>query len=108
VKANNIVVGDFVQYKIEKGTFTKGYAIPYSNDIHRVVSVSHQKAKLDNQTECKFENLQKDPVGSALVEKDTTSLQMVEKDAKRRRLLAKARLLFSFYIWNFYVISELV
>jgi hypothetical protein len=91
VKANNIVVGDLVRYKIEKGTFTKGYAITYSNDIHRVVSVSHQKAKLGNQKEYKFENLQKVPVGSGLV--NTTSLQNAEKSAKRKRLLAKAGLL---------------
>jgi predicted nicotinamide N-methyase len=37
VKANNIVVGDLVRYKIEKGTFSKGYAITYSNDIHRAL-----------------------------------------------------------------------
>ena len=63
VKTNNIVVGDLVQYKIEKRTFTKGYTITNSNDIHRVVSVSHHKVILDNRKEYKFENLQNVPVG---------------------------------------------
>ena len=83
VKANPFRVGDLVRYKIEKGTFTKGYAITYSNNVHRIISITHRKAK--------FENLQKVPEGSGFL--STMLLQNTEKSAKRKRLLAKAGLL---------------
>ena len=51
----------------------------YSKDIHRVVSVSHQKANLSN----KIENLQKVPIASGMV--NTASLQNAEKGAKKKR-----------------------
>ena len=73
-------MGDLERYKIEKGAFTKGYAITYSNDIHRVVSISHHKAKLDNQKEYKFENLQKVPEGLVLV--NNSALARAEQSAK--------------------------
>ena len=70
----------FSLIKLKKGYLPKDMLLHiYSKDIHRVVSVSHQKAKLSN----KIENLQKVPIASGMV--NTASLQNAEKGAKTKR-----------------------
>ena len=85
---NTIVVGDYVRYKIEKGTYTKGYAITYSNDVFRVMTIARNRAVLNNNKEYKLENLMKVPEGSGSV--NTGAIERSEKAAKRKRLLKKA------------------
>ena len=88
----NIVVGDRVRYKIDKGVFKKGYTITYSNDIYNVVSVSSKKAILSNGKEYKFENLQKVAETSDFI--SSSAIESAEKIAKQKRLMSNEGLKF--------------
>ena len=92
LKPSKIVVGDHVRYKIDKGTFTKGYSITYSNEVFTVVSIKGNKAVLSNNKEYRLGDLQIVPEGSFLLK--TTAIEKADKIAKQKRFFAKEGLAF--------------
>ena len=87
IRPSKIVVGDHVRYKIEKGAFTKGYSITYSNEVLTVVSIKGNKAILSNKKEYRIDDLQVVPEGSNLVK--TTAMDKADIKARQKRFFAK-------------------
>ena len=92
LKPSKIVVGDHVRYKTEKGTFTKGYSITYSNEVFTVVTIKGNKATLNNNKEYRLNDLQIVPAGSGLLK--NTAMEKADKLAKQKRFLSKEGLTF--------------
>ena len=92
IRPSKIVVGDNVRYKTEKGTFTKGYSITYSNEVFTVISIKGNKATLNNNKEYRLDDLQIVPAGSGLLK--NTALEKADKLAKQKRFLSKEGLTF--------------
>lgn len=92
VKPSKIIVGDYVRYKVEKRTFTKGYSITYSNEVLTVVSLKGNKAILSNNKEYRLDDLQVVPEGSNLLK--TTAIDKADIKARQKRFFAKEGLTF--------------
>ncbi len=61
---HNVAVGNHVRIQNKKTPFSKGYEVSYSDDAYQVVSISGNRATLDNGKEVPIKLLQVVPAGT--------------------------------------------
>lgn len=87
-------VGDYVRYKLKKGTFTKGYEQKYSDTVHKIVDKNGGNYTLDNGMTFRWQGLQKiDDVApqQEIVEKKRTKTVREKIDESKRGLQSERR-----------------